>query len=415
MAARGITRWPSVSPEAELTVESIAAGGDGVARNEGLVIFIPRTAPGDRIRASYTTSGRMGRGQLRSIITPSAQRVEPPCPHYVIDRCGGCQIQHLAYDAQLLAKGGIIHDSLTRIGKRAVDAPTVAPSPAQWRYRRKLTLAMRRRGGQWIAGLHPFDQPDEVFELKDCPITDERVVAIWKEILAASTHFPNVPRLRGAVRLLADGASFVLEGGARWDAWPTFLEKTPSIRELWWAPESRHRRRLWTAENKTGASFVQVNAEMASALHSRVTERTMAHRPRHVVDAYAGTGATAAAIASQGARVTAIEADHDAARQCASILPPQSRSIAGTVEKELAAALPADVLILNPPRTGLDASVPPIIQSSTPRVIVYVSCNPATLARDLTRLPGYRIVALEAFDMFPQTAHVETLCELEAA
>jgi 23S rRNA (uracil1939-C5)-methyltransferase len=404
-----------VSTEVELDVESIAAGGDGVTRHDGLVIFVPRTAPGDRIRAVYSTSGRLGRGELRSVVAASPVRVEPPCRHYVIDRCGGCQIQHMAYDAQLAAKGAIIHDALTRIGRRTVDTPAVTPSPAQWRYRRKLTLAMRRRGGRWIAGLHPYDQPDGVFDLNDCPITEEPVLAVWREIMNASAHFPNSDRLRGAVRLLSNGASFVLEGGMHWDTWRKLLDGAPSIHALWWAPVHGHRRLLFDHENRAGASFAQVNPHMATLLHGRVIERAIAHRPRHVVDAYAGTGATAAGIAAQGARVTAIEADKDAARHCASVLPPLSRAVAGRVESELAAALPADVLILNPPRTGLDATIPPVIESAAPPVVIYVSCNPATLARDLGRMPSYRIASLEAFDMFPQTAHVETLCELVAA
>lgn len=414
MAPRRAAGRVAVS-EGDVVIESIAAGGDGVARHDGLVVFVPRTAPGDRARVSWRSTGRFARGEMRSLLAPSPARVEPPCRHYVEDRCGGCQLQHIAYDAQLVAKGAIIHDALTRIGKRAVDAPVVTASPAQWRYRRKLTLAMHRRSGRWIAGLHPYDDPAAVFNLSDCPITDERVVAVWGEVMRASAHFPNADRLRGAVRMLGAGASFVLEGGTRWDNWRRFLDAAPAVRALWWAPAHGPRRLLSDHEDRTGASFAQVNAEMASALHRRVIERTIAHRPGTVVDAYAGTGATAAGIAAQGARVFAIESDRDAARQCASVLPAPSRAIAGLVETELAAALPADVLIVNPPRTGLDASIPPLIESAAPPVLIYVSCNPATLARDLGRLPSYRIAALEAFDMFPQTAHVETLCELVAA
>ena len=404
-----------MSAEAELDIESIAAGGDGVARHDGLVVFVPRTAPGDRVRAVYSKNGRFARGDARSISTASPSRVEPPCHHYMKDRCGGCQIQHMLYDAQLTAKSGIIHDALTRIGRRTVNAPLVTASPTQWRYRRKLTLAMRHRNGRWIAGLHPYDDPEGVFALSDCPITDDAVLAVWQSVMRASAHLPPVKRLRGAVRLTAGGASFVLEGGARWDTWPQFLKAAASITSLWWVPEQRTRRELTRHEDRTGASFAQVNAGMASELHRRVIARAMAHGPQVVVDAYAGTGATAAGIAAHGVRVTAIESDTDASRQCASVLPPPSRAVAGRVEDELASTLPADVLILNPPRTGLDVSIPPMIESASPPVLIYVSCNPATLARDLTRLPGYRIAALEAFDMFPQTAHVETLCELVAA
>jgi 23S rRNA (uracil1939-C5)-methyltransferase len=132
------------------------------------------------------------------------------------------------------------------------------------------------------------------------------------------------------------------------------------------------------------------------------------------VDAYAGSGATAVPLAQRGVRVTAIELDAAAARWTASRLPAGSRSVAARVEDALPSALPADVVVLNPPRKGVDERVTTELQerASDTRAIVYVSCNPATLARDLARLPRWRIASLISFDMFPQTAHVETVCEL---
>jgi 23S rRNA (uracil1939-C5)-methyltransferase len=138
------------------------------------------------------------------------------------------------------------------------------------------------------------------------------------------------------------------------------------------------------------------------------------YSPEKIVDAYSGAGDTAIALAEGGARVTAIELDSDSARWCAQRLPEGSISLRARVEEALPKALPADAVILNPPRAGTDARVTEILeqQSVKPRVIVYVSCNPATLARDIARLPGYRIASIVPFDMFPQTAHVETVCEL---
>ena len=150
-----------------LEIASIAAGGDGVARDEGVVVFVPRTAPGDVARVRIARAKRFARGQLISLDAPSPARVEPPCPHYTIDRCGGCQLQHLSYDAQLTAKSMIIGDALRRIGRREVADPVVEPSDAPWRYRRKLTLHLRWRDSTWIAGLHPFDDPTDVFDLRD--------------------------------------------------------------------------------------------------------------------------------------------------------------------------------------------------------------------------------------------------------
>jgi len=165
-----------------------------------MVAFVPRTAPGDIARVRLAPGERFARGVLDAVVEPGPGRVEPPCPHYVHDRCGGCQVQHMAYGAQLAAKRTIVSDALARIGRVAAEVAPVEASPRPWRYRRKLTLALRRRGGGWVAGLHPYDRPGDVFALADCPITDERVVAVWRDVLAAAAHLPaDAPALRGAV------------------------------------------------------------------------------------------------------------------------------------------------------------------------------------------------------------------------
>jgi len=405
-----------VTQTLDVEVESIAAGGDGVARAAGLVVFLPRTAPGDAGRAQVELKGRFARGDLVELTRPSSVRTEPLCAHYTRDRCGGCQIQHIRYDAQLAAKQRIVHDSLSRIGGRATTLPDVRPSPRQWRYRRKLTLAIRPRGAKWVAGLHPYDAPGRIFPLDDCPITDERVLAAWREVMAASAHFPRARELRGAVRLLDAGSAFVLEGGTSWPQAGRFFEAVPSLSALWWAPQSRRAEPIANrrAERTPSASFAQVNPVVADMLREYVVERVLGHAPRSVVDAYAGVGDTAAALAGRGVRVTAIELDADAAAWCGRRLPAGSRAIAGRVEDHLGAALPADVVLLNPPRAGVDARVAAALGApgAAPRAVVYVSCNPATLARDLVRMPALRIASVVAFDMFPQTAHVETVCEL---
>ncbi len=401
----------------ELAIESIAAGGDGVGRSDGRVVFVPRSAPGDVARVRMREQGRFARGEIVELLDASSDRVEPPCPHYTRDHCGGCQLQHLSYEAQLAAKGRIVVDSLARIGRRTVTLGAVHGSAKPWRYRRKLTLALRwTRDDGWIAGLHPYDAPDDVFALGDCPITAESVVAIWREILAQSRLLPRVPRLRGAVRLLDEGASFVLEGGRQWGQAEALLGAVPALRAVWWAAEES-RPKLVAARDDgatAGASFVQVNVAVGEALHDHVVARVRSYAPEKVVDAYAGTGDTAMRFAANGAQVTAIELDREAATLAATRLAPPSRSIQGRVEDHLGAVLPADVVVINPPRAGVDARVAAALQDTetAPRAVIYVSCDPATLARDLTRMPRYRVASVTAFDMFPQTAHVETVCEL---
>jgi 23S rRNA (uracil1939-C5)-methyltransferase len=406
-----------IPTEAALTIDSVAAGGDGVGRAEGgVVVFVPRTAPGDRGEVRYTTRrrGRFAHGEMMRLEHAAPSRVEPRCPHYTIDRCGGCQLQHLAYPAQLDAKAGIVRDALTRIGRRRVESPVVRPSPSPWRYRRKLTLALRRRpGGRWIAGLHPYDDPNAVFELTDCPITDTRVMAVWRSILdvidAHPEALPDAPALRAAVRVLDDGvATLTVEGGQSFPEYATVFRAVPALKALWWG----NPRRL-LAGTSVGGSFAQINATVGVALHEAVVARALSFSPTTVVDAYAGEGDTAAALAANGVRVTAIELDPDASRWAAARLPEGSRAIAARVEDALPFALPADLVIVNPPRTGLAEPVTDILEGTGgPPVILYVSCDPATLARDVARLREYEITGVESFDMFPQTAHVETLCQL---
>ena len=403
---------------ATVTVDSIAAGGDGVGRSEGLVVFIPRTAPGDVVTAQISTKGRFARGILRSVVSASPVRIDPPCPHYTRDKCGGCQLQHTDYyKGQRAAKRAIIQDALQRIGKRQVDVPPIVRSPKEWRYRTKLTLAMRRRGERWIAGLHRYDDPARIFALADCPITDSRVVAAWREIMNADAHLPEARELRGSVRVTGGGPTFVLSGGRRWSSWERFAAAAPSLTAVWWEPEEQPRRILFDnrADRSPSASFAQVNAEMAEILREYVINRITHFEPRTVIDAYSGAGHTAIELAKRGVVVTAIELDRDASQWSAERLPAPSRAIAAKVEDALPGVLPADVVLLNPPRAGVDARVTSTLELEVEhlRAIVYVSCNPATLARDLSRMPSYEIQEVQAFDMFPQTAHVETVCLLK--
>lgn len=403
-----------------VTIDSIAAGGDGVGRSNGLVVFVPRTAPGDVVTAQTSGKGHFARGTLRNVVSPSSVRIEPPCPHYTSDKCGGCQLQHMTYEAQLVAKRMIIRDSLERIGKRKVDPPPIERSPKEWRYRTKLTLAIRRRGARWIAGLHPYDDPSHVFPLSDCPITDRRVVAAWREIMEADAYFPDAKELRGSVRIASGGPTFVMIGGQSWAARDQFSAAVPSISAVWWEPtDDKPRRLLYDKRHDPtpSASFTQVNAEMADILSSYVLDRARSYEPRSAIDAYAGAGHMAVSLSREGVRVTAIELDPDASAWSASRLTEPSRAIRARVEDALPGLLPADLVILNPPRAGVDARVTATLEAEVGhlRGVIYVSCNPATLARDLSRLPSYEIESLHAFDMFPQTAHVETVCELRPA
>lgn len=398
-----------------MTIESIASGGDGIGRVDGLAVFVPRSAPGDVAEVSYRAKGRFGRGVMERLVQPSANRVDATCRHYDADDCGGCQLQHLAYDAQLEAKRQVVHDALHRIARRDIEVPPVVPSPEQWRYRSRLTLAMRRRGNGWAMGLHSWKDVDRVFNLSECPITNDRVVAAWRGVMAASAHLPHASELRGTVRLHGDTQSFTIEGGEAWPGARSFAEACRDLDLILWRTASGVSRTMVERGQSVGGAgaFEQVNHPVAAMARGDVVEQAMTFAPVTAIDAYAGSGDTAAVLTGRGVRVSVIESDPDATALASAHRPALSRVITGRVEEELPGLLPADVVILNPPRAGVDARVTTALEGSEAvHGIVYMSCDPATLARDLARLPSWRLGWIRAYDMFPQTAHVEVVCAL---
>ncbi len=403
-------------PEAVLTIDSVAAGGDGVARDGNLVVFVPRTAPADRGLVTYTQRGTFARGNLRRLESPSPHRVDPVCVHYDGDMCGGCQLQHISYAEQLRAKQQIVTDALQRIARRTDVAVTMHESPKQWGYRRRLTLALRREGQEWQAGLHPYDDPGAIFNMRECSITEDSVLSIWRDILRNPEFLPRGRELRGSVLVIDGSAHFSVEGGTSWPTAGDLARACPAIATVWWTGKDGVRRRMYSraGASNAGASFAQINALVAEQLREHVVSVARAHAPRSAIDAYSGTGDIARALASDGVRVTAIESDADAVESFSHQLPAGSRAIRGRVEEHIAACLPTDVVVLNPPRAGVREEVTTALcgTGAVTHAIIYVSCNPATLARDLARLPEFSIKSLHCFDMFPQTAHVETVCEL---
>jgi 23S rRNA (uracil1939-C5)-methyltransferase len=422
-------RTPAVRAQSRietLRIDTIAAGGDGVGRLDGMAVFIPRSAPGDDVEVSLVSHGRFARGHITRVLTPSETRAEPLCKHYVQDDCGGCQLQHMTAEAQRQAKARIVRDSLSRIGKRDVETPDVAPSPKQWDYRQKLTLSLVRNSStrEWVGGLHPLGQSDEVFALDECRIADPALVAAWHRVRGAASLLPDAPALRLTFRLVpeSDRVALTVAGGAQWKDWRRFADAVPSLGGLWWISSANERTEFIAPESvhqQTAVNFVQVNAGMAHRMQAHVLETVKSYAPSHVVDAYAGVGELAVALTECGVSATAIEWDHAAVALMRDRMPEGSAALASPVEDVIERAMyhPArpDVVVLNPPREGVDEFVATTLEqhaTSGVRAVVYVSCDPATLARDLKRMPSWRIASVRCFDMFPQTAHVETVCVL---
>jgi 23S rRNA (uracil1939-C5)-methyltransferase len=411
----------------------IAAGGDGVGKLEdGRTVFVPRTAPGDLIELDRVReSRRFARGRLGRVLEPGPNRVSPPCPHYTRDDCGGCQLQHLTPAAQLSAKQAIVGETLRRVGKVDLPDPSVIPAGRMWDYRAKITLA---RDSQGRLGLHPMDRPDRVFNLERCYITEPALMDVWQAMRRNPGLLPDdlsrlVLRLdrQGARHLILEtAAQRAWQGGERLRA-ALLADGAPAV--IWYHPEGGAPRVVAGAPDAYPATvFEQVHPEMGDTARRYALERLGNVAGRHVWDLYSGIGETTEALLLAGSTVESVEADPRAVRLAqsrarealrigdAQRMPPGTACHVGRVEETIAKLRDPDLIIANPPRVGMDGRVLDQILARRARRLVYISCDPATLARDIARLaPGFRPASVQAFDLFPQTAHVESVAVLEAA
>ena len=407
-----------------VAITGIAAGGDGVGRlADGRAVFVPRAAPGERVRLrdGVRLHKYFARAQVAEIVAPGPARVRPPCPHYIQDRCGGCQLQHLAYDAQLAAKRAIVGEALRRIGKLDVADPEIVEAVEEWRYRGKVSLAVKGGVGRGrTAGFHPYDRPAHVFSLLDCQIADFRLTALWRELRQRLDLLPE--RLtRLTLRLDRDGRRHVIaeSAGEPWLDAERLRAALPDGAAVvcWWQPvEGAARVVAGPATGFPATAFEQVNAEMGLVARRWAVEQLGDLRGGVVWDLYGGIGDTAVLLAARGAQVVSVDADEKAvdwAQRRASERP--IRYIAGKAEDVLPTLPHPSAVVVNPPRAGLHWNVTLRLTREPVGHLVYLSCDPATLARDLHRLAvNYRVATVRSFDLFPQTAHVETVAVLEA-
>ncbi len=388
-----------------VAITSIAAGGEGVGRlADGRAVFVARTAPGERVRLreGVKLHKSFARGELAEVVAPGAARVTAPCRHYVQDHCGGCQLQHVTYEAQLAAKRAIVGDALRRIAKLDVGDPEIVEAVEEWRYRAKVTLAVKGgRGRATAVGLHPYDRPASVFPLIDCHIADFRLMALWRELRPRLDLLP-AKLTRVTLRLDREGRRHVIaeSTGEPWRDPAALRAALPDGDSVicWWQPvDGAARVVAGPATGFPATAFEQVNPEMGTIARGWAVEQLGDVRGAVVWDLYGGIGDTAVELAERGAQVVSVDAD-DKAEDVLPTLPEPS------------------AVVVNPPRAGLHWNVTLRLTGQPVSRLIYVSGDPATLARDLHRLSAnYRVTAVRAFDLFPQTAHVETVAVMEAA
>jgi len=440
--------------EVELRVDSLAYGGNGVARLNGFVVFVRRGLPGDLVRARVTTVKRNhAEAMAIDVLEPGPERVEAVCAHF--GECGGCRFQDLAYEAQLRAKEDQVRDALARIGGIA-DPPLepIVGAEAAFGYRNKLEYSFTQTDSGPALGFHRAGRWDEVLEVERCWLTTD----LGNGIRDAVRDWAREERLRaydqatheGFLRHLVvregrnTGQALVLLVTARGelpdrDHFVDVLRRFPEVRSIQWAvndgvsgvttglPAHVLYGEEWIEEELCGLrfrvrpnAFLQTNTTMAERLYELAAEASGLTGSETVYDLYCGIGTIALVLARGALGVWGVEvweesvacaienAELNGVGNAAFFAGDVGRSLEELAER----AGPADVVVVDPPRAGLQGrALRRIGELGAPR-LVYVSCNPTTLAGDVKQLVsgyGYRLERARPVDMFPHTPHVETV------
>lgn len=403
-----------------VSVRAIAAGGDGVATlGDGRTVFIPRAAPGDELRLrNVRLRARFARADIAEVLVPGPGRVVPPCPHYIADRCGGCQLMHLDAGVQRATKARIAGDALRRIAHLDVADPEVVAPAAELGYRTKITFTMQ----QGRLGYHRLGDPEHVFDVRECLIADIAVRELHAAVRGARATLPQ-DNARVVLRLDREGGRHVIVATPAGDVWNggkalhTSLERAGIAAVVWWHPEGGKARAVAGAADPWPATvFEQVHPAMGEVVRTAAVAELGDVRGKQAWDLYAGIGESTVRLVERGASVVSVESDPRAVQLAETLGPAGPQRMTGKVEA-VADALPKpDVILTNPPRIGMAERATRIVAESRAPLIVYVSCDAATLARDIVRLgSGYRLRRVQSFDQFPQTAHLETVALMESA
>jgi tRNA/tmRNA/rRNA uracil-C5-methylase (TrmA/RlmC/RlmD family) len=416
----------------ELDVGPVAHGGHCVARHEGRVVFVRHTLPGERVRARVTEGdgrSRFLRADAVEVLTASPERVAPRCPFSGPGRCGGCDWQHASLDVQRQLKADVVHEQLQRLA--GLDVPVrVEAVPGDdeglgWRTRVQHAVT-----AQGHLGLRAHRSHD-VIEIDACPIAHPVV----REVELAAPRWPGAARVE-VVAPSGEGLPLVLvePAGRRRPQLPAPGDLPVALAVSTAQGLERVRGRTWVREDVdvggwsasmrvTGSGFWQVHPGAAATLVEAVLTALEPQAGDQALDLYAGVGlftaALAHAVGPDGA-VLAVEGDAQAVRDARRNLHEITHVAItpGRVDRVLGAALDAglraDLVVLDPPRTGAGRRVVEQVAAVQPRVVAYVACDPAALARDVRTFAehGYLLEGLRAFDCFPMTHHVECVARL---
>jgi 23S rRNA (uracil1939-C5)-methyltransferase len=442
--------------EVELQVDSLAYGGNGVARLDGFVVFVRRGLPGDRVRARVTKVKRgFAEALATDVLVPSPNRVEAPCAHYPV--CGGCRFQDLDYALQVAAKEDQVRDALKRIGGIA-EPPLepILPAESPFFYRNKMEYSFTQTPDGPALGFHKSGRWDEVLEIEKCWLTTDlgnsirNAVRDWarEENLVAYDQSEHSGYLRHlvvregrntgqALVVLVTGPGEKFERGY----FVEVLKRFPEVRSIHWAVNDTPSEvtnlpstLLWgedaIEEELLGLrfrvrpnAFLQTNTEMAERLYGIAIEYAALTGTETVYDLYCGTGTIGISMARNAMSVWGVEISEESVACALENVELNSignaaffaGNVGQSLEELAERAGTPDVVVVDPPRAGLAGKALKRTGALGAARIVYVSCNPTTLASDVKVLRaehGYELARVRPVDMFPHTPHVESVALL---
>lgn len=437
-----------------LDITGYTAEGMGVARLEGRVVFVPFTIQGERWRVRLEKVNKnMAWGRGVELLLPSPQRLEPDCPLY--GRCGGCQFRHMSYQEELRAKSQHIADALERIGHVKLNLPPVLGAEAPLRYRNKVQFPVSQgKRGLSIGYYRP--RSHDVLDAPDCPLQPEAVTRLrgafkaWMEKHAVPAYAEETGK--GLIRhlyvrtnsrgesltcVVANGETLPYSGALvealrRSDPGLAGVVLNINTRDTnvilgdqyvtLWGQDWLEEELCQLSFRLSIPSFFQINRTQTQRLYHTALDLAALTGAETVLDLYCGIGTISLALAKRAGQVVGAElvpqAIEDAKENARRNSIQNARFIcgdAGAVVRRLAEdGIRPQVITVDPPRKGLAPEVPAILAGMAPERIVYVSCDPATLARDIARfsLLGYQPATIQGIDLFPRTQHVETVCLL---
>ncbi|MCL4562520.1 MAG: class I SAM-dependent RNA methyltransferase [Chloroflexi bacterium] len=402
------------SPTYEIDLTALAFGGDSLGRlPDGRAVFVPFGLPGERVRIRLVEEKRAyARGELLEVLEPSSRRIAARCPHF--GECGGCHYQNLAYEDQLDAKTEILRDVLARVG--GLSSPPIrpiVPAPQPWNYRNHVQFHLSAEGrlGYQAQNSH------RVVPIRECHLPEGALNEVWPRLEVEP--LPGLERV--SLRLgQEEGVQLILESS---DPQPPEFSVDFPLSAVHLSPAGSmvlagDEQVYLSVRDRTfcvsPGSFFQVNTLQAEAMVAHLLELLPLTSTATVIDVYCGVGLFSAFIAPRVGRLMGVELSQAACEDFAANLDEfdNVELYQGAAEDVLPALqVRADGMVVDPPRSGLDPRALDAIAAMQPPVLVYVSCDPSTLARDAKRLlaKGYTLEQVTPFDLFPQTYHIESI------